>query len=128
MTNGRVKGASFEREVARMLYDELGITFKRDLRQYQESGHGDLIADDPDWPFELELKRYAKGPISGPDAWWEQVRVAAEKSGKRPALIYKYDRQPIRVVVDLIGVKANISFDDFCYLAREILSDDTEWV
>lgn len=54
--------------------------------------------------------------------------MAAEKSGKRPALIYKYDRQPIRVVVDLIGVKANISFDDFCLLAREILSDDTEWL
>ena len=35
MVNGRNKGASFEREVANMLRDELGIGFKRDLEQYR---------------------------------------------------------------------------------------------
>lgn len=119
MTNGRTKGAAFEREVAKMLLLELGISFKRDLRQYQEADHGDLVPDDPAFPFELELKRYAKGPISGTDNWWKQVTTAANKTGKKPALIYKYDRQPIRVVVELQGVRANISFEDFCYLARE---------
>jgi hypothetical protein len=50
MTNSRTKGASFEREVAKLLLLELGITFKRDLRQYQEADHGDLIPDDPAFP------------------------------------------------------------------------------
>ena len=123
MANSRTKGASFEREIAKMLFLELGITFKRDLRQYQEAEHGDLIPDDPAFPFELELKRYADGPISGTDKWWQQVTTAANKTGKRPALIYKYDRQPVRCVVELQGVRCNISFEDFCYLTREIMSD-----
>ena len=124
MVNSRTKGASFEREVAKLLLLELGITFKRDLRQYQEADHGDLIPDDPAFPFELELKRYAHGPISGTDNWWKQVTTAANKTGKRPALIYKYDRQPVRVVVELQGIRCNISFEDFCYLAREIMAHD----
>ena len=124
MVNSRTKGASFEREVAKLLLLELHITFKRDLRQYQEADHGDLIPDDPAFPFELELKRYAHGPISGTDKWWQQVTTAANKTGKRPALIYKYDRQPIRVVVELQGNRCNISFQDFFDLAREIMADE----
>lgn len=124
MTNSRTKGAAFEREVAKALFLELGISFKRDLRQFQEAGHGDLIPDDPAFPFELELKRYATGPISGTDNWWRQVTTAANKTGKRPALIYRYDRQPIRVVVEMQGIKANISFEDFCFLAREIMAHE----
>lgn len=123
MPDSRTKGAAFEREVAKLLLLELGISFKRDLRQYQTSGHGDLIPSDPAFPFELELKRYATGPISGTDNWWKQVATAANKAGKRPALVYKYDRQPIRVVVELQGIRANISFEDFCYLAREEMAD-----
>ena len=124
MPDSRTKGAAFEREVAKLLLLELGITFRRDLRQYQTSGHGDLIPDDPAFPFELELKRYASGPISGTDNWWKQVTTAANKTGKRPALIYKYDRQPIRCVVEMQGVRANISFEDFCFLAREIMAHE----
>jgi Holliday junction resolvase len=123
MTNSRTKGASFEREIAKALLLELGISFKRDLRQYQEADHGDLIPSDPAFPFELELKRYASGPISGTDKWWQQVTTAAAKAGKRPALIYKYDRQPVRVVVEMQGIRCNISFEDFCYLAREEMAD-----
>jgi Holliday junction resolvase len=129
MADSRNKGASFEREVAKLLVLELGmgITFKRDLRQYQTSGHGDLIPSDPAFPFELELKRYAKGPISGTDKWWQQVTTAAARTHKRPALIYKYDRQPIRVVVELQGIRCNISFEDFCYLARETMAHDANY-
>jgi Holliday junction resolvase len=122
MVNSRTKGAAFEREIAKLLLLELGISFKRDLRQYQTSGHGDLIASDPAFPFELELKKYAKGPINGPDKWWQQVCTAAERVNKRPALIYKYDRQPVRVVIELQGVRCNISFEDFCYLTRETMA------
>ena len=124
MPNSRAKGAAFERQIAQMLFLELGISFKRDLRQYQESEHGDLIPDNPAFPFELELKKYKAGPINGPDKWWQQVTAAAAKTNKRPALIYRYDRQPIRVVIELHGIRCNISFEDFCYLTREIMAHD----
>jgi hypothetical protein len=124
MPNSRSKGAAFEREVAKLLLLELGIGFKRDLRQYQTSGHADLIPDDPAFPFELELKRYATGPINGPDSWWQQVCEAAKRTGKQPALIYKYDRQPIRCVVEMQGIRCNISFDDFCFMTRETMAHD----
>ena len=127
MPNSRQKGAAFEREVAKALLLELGISFKRDLRQYQTSGHADLTPSDPAFPFELELKRYASGPINGPDAWWQQVCAAAERTRKRPALIYKYDRQPIRCVVEMQGIRCNISFEDFCYLARETMAHDANF-
>ena len=84
MVNGRNKGASFEREVAIMLRDELGIGFKRDLEQYRAGAHADLIPDDPAFPFTLELKRYKDGPIGGAPAWWEQVKTAAEREQKMP--------------------------------------------
>ena len=124
MVNGRNKGAQFEREIAKMLLLELGISFKRDLEQTRAAGHADLIPDDPAFPFALELKRYAHGPISGTDKWWKQVTTAATRMNKRPALIYKYDRQPIRCVVELQGIRCNISFEDFCYLTREIMAHD----
>jgi hypothetical protein len=119
MVNSRNKGASFERIVARALFDELGIEFKRDLRQYQQAEYGDLVTDDPAWPYLLELKRYATGPIGGQEAWWKQAETAAIRANLRPVLIYKYDRQPIRCVLMLMDVKADISFEDFCYIARE---------
>jgi len=127
MVNGRTKGADFERSTAKALFLELGIGFKRDLEQTRTAGHADLIPDDPAFPFALELKRYKSGPINGPDKWWEQVCTAAKKANKRPALIYKFDRQPIRVVVELQGIRCNISFEDFSYLCRETMAHDANF-
>ena len=128
MVNGRNKGASFEREVAIMLRDELGISFKRDLEQYRSGSHADLIPDDPEFPFSLELKRYKDGPIGGAPAWWEQVKVAAEREQKMPCLIYKYDLKPMRCVIPLAALTdcdhdytVEVDFETFCYIAREAM-------
>ena len=128
MVNGRNKGASFEREVAIMLRDELNIGFKRDLEQYRAGAHADLIPDDPAFPFTLELKRYKDGPIGGSIGWWEQVKVAAEREQKMPCLIYKYDRKPMRCVIPLAALidcdhdyTAEVDFETFCYIAREAM-------
>lgn len=123
MVNSRTKGATFERSIARALFDELGLEFKRDLRQYQQAEYGDLVTDDPSWPYCLELKRYKDGPIGGLSVWWDQVEKAAQRAGQLPVLIYKYDRAPIRVVLTLMDVKADVSFEDFCYLAREKMNE-----
>ena len=128
MVNGRNKGASFEREVANMLRDELGIGFKRNLEQYRTAGHADLISDDPAFPFTLELKRYKDGPIGGAPAWWDQASGAADLDGKMPCLIYKYDRKPMRCVIPLAALTdcdhdytVEVDFETFCFIAREAM-------
>ena len=76
----RSKGARFERDVAKRLFAELGITFKRDLSQYQQSDRGDLTPDNPAFPFLIECKTRA----SGADclaAWEAQAHTAAKAVG-----------------------------------------------
>ena len=127
MVNGRNKGASYEREIAKMLFDELGIGFRRDLDQYRYGGHSDLIPDDPDFKFCLELKRYKDGPIGGSPSWWAQVEVAAKREGKIPCLIYKYDRKQNRCVIPLSAVMdggqglIETDLETFCFIVREKL-------
>ena len=140
MVNSRTKGASFEREVAKLLEAELGIAFKRDLEQYRAGDHGDLIADDPDFPFVIECKRYAQGTGCRPN-WWAQASAAANAVGKLPCVIYKYDRRDIRCVVSFTALfkalgngshtsnhLAEIDVEAFCYIAREIMSDDNQTI
>jgi len=125
MVNGRNKGAAYERTIAQSLFLELGIGFRRDLDQYRFGGLSDLIADDPHFPFTLELKRYKDGPIGGAPSWWAQVEVAAKREGKIPCLIYKYDRKPDRCVMPLSTVMdggqglIETDLDTFCFIVRE---------
>jgi len=131
MTNGRVKGANFERELARMIKDHLGVDTKRDLEQYRASDHGDLIGLDG-WT--IEAKRYAHnaGGNYKPE-WWAQVTSASNANGTQPVLVFKYDRQPIKCVVRLSSINADfagkdntatISFDTWCMLVREDWADE----
>ena len=91
MVNGRAKGAAAEREIAKLLFAALGMTFKRDLEQYRAADHGDLICDEP-FPFVIEVKRYKTGCAPQP-AWWDQVCAAAKSAGLLPMLAYKYNHQ-----------------------------------
>jgi hypothetical protein len=91
VVNGRQKGAAAEREIAKLLFDELGMTFKRDLEQYRAADHGDLICDEP-FPFVIEVKRYKTGCAPQP-AWWDQVCAASKSAGLLPMLVYKYNHQ-----------------------------------
>ena len=127
----RNKGASFERDIAQQLFLLTGISFKRNLEQSREAAHGDLIADDPAFCFSIECKRYANG-ISCLSAWKEQASKAAAMCGRIPAVIFKFDRQPIRVAVPLAclcGGKcddpaewAEITLEGFAYACREIMA------
>lgn len=95
----RAKGQVFEREVAKELFRLTGIEFRRDLDQYRSNDLGDLICDDPAFPFVIEAKRYARGGFLA--AWWTQASRAALAASKLPAVVYRFDRQPIRVRVQL---------------------------
>lgn len=94
----RNKGAAFEREVARLIHDWLGIEVRRNLSQYQERGLGDLVGWDG---VVIECKRHAFATRALIDAWWRQTVAEARKALARPVLVYKADRQPVRVVVAL---------------------------
>ena len=131
MTNSRDKGAAFEREIAAALHKLTGITFLRNLEQYRTAEQGDLIADDPAWPFMVECKRAMKA-TSFP-AWQRQAIAQAEKTGQLPCVIYRLDRKPARALVPLpILLHRNI-FDDcewvemsltgLCYVAAMLMDD-----
>lgn len=133
MANSRQKGAAFERKVATLLFQETGITFKRDLDQYRERDRGDLIADNIQWPFLLECKAYASGTDCKP-AWWLQAVTAAQTAGKYPCVVYKFNNAPIkcRVGIDAIvrahngsavtDKTADITLQGLAYLARELMA------
>ena len=126
MVNGRAKGASFEREVAKLLHAELGISFRRNLEQYRTGQNDDLTPDDDSFPWSIECKRYAGGSFS--PAWWQQASDAAQAQGKLPCVIYKFDRKPIRVAIplgaiydDTDGHIVDVSLEAFAYITRELM-------
>jgi Holliday junction resolvase len=133
VTNSRQKGAGGEREVAKELFLELGMTFKRDLRQYQQTDLGDLVCDNEDFPFVIEVKRYAKGWACKP-AWETQAFRAAKAAQKHPCVIYRYDGQQWRcrvymdAVAEAIGatsvctVHLDTNIQGFAWICREIMA------
>lgn len=126
--NSRNKGSAFERAVAMELELLTGIRFKRDIEQYRAADHGDLIPSDPAFPFVLECKRYASGTGCKLD-WMIQAGKAAAAEGKLPAVIFKFDRRPIRVAVPFIALGhdrdawVEINLDDLAYFARELMAE-----
>ena len=143
MVNSRNKGASFERDVKNRLHAELGLEFRRVLDQWAEAGLPDLTCEDDAFPFVIECKRYRQGSTFASPAHWDQVCVAAEKAGKIPALVYKFDRLPERwrVPIEALAMLATferqmgdgydwkyaveMTFDDFCMVARELMCNET---
>ena len=130
MTNSRNKGASFEREIANLLTKDLNLTnnIRRILEQTREKHLPDLILG----RWYLECKRYGAGaePL---EAWRQQVLDATRQRGI-PALVYKFNRRPIKVRVPLGAINpdlhldspftADLLWDDFIFLLKELYSAD----
>ena len=92
----RNKGARGERELVRMLRDNIGGDYSRNLKQYQQAQHGDI--EQLVGPFLIEVKNHATLNLR---AWWQQTVTAAEKRGAVPCLAYKITRAGWRFVVPL---------------------------
>ena len=132
MTNGRAKGAGFERELCRMISDQFGdcVDPKRNLDQTRDGG-SDILGVDG---WSIEAKRYSSNAGNGfKPAWWAQCCRQADQEGREAVLIYKYDRQPIKCVVRLSSINADfmgkdnvaeISFPTWCMLVREGWADE----
>ena len=114
MVNGNNKGKAFERKICQdfTLLFGMSMTFKRDIEQFRQSDLGDIICSDPEWPFIVECKRYAKG--NGPQpAWIRQAQRAADTAKKHWAVVYQYDRKPVRVAVSLAALADAMGNKDF---------------
>lgn len=128
--NSRNKGAAFEREISKLILDNLGIKTQRQLVQYQQKGLSDLVGL-PGWS--VECKRYKSATHADKRTWWNQACVSAELEGGLPVVIYKVDRQEIRCIIclqpedelfrmsDYTGT-ADISLELWFALVRESLN------
>lgn len=83
----RRKGAAAEREVLRLLGDELGQVLTRNLQQTREGGADCICVRG----FAIEVKRQES--LSRP-AWWRQACEQAERLGVEPMLLYRRSREP----------------------------------
>tara|TARA_B110000967_G_scaffold154758_1_gene159428 strand:- start:241 stop:645 length:405 start_codon:yes stop_codon:yes gene_type:complete len=98
LINGRAKGHAFENLLIKEFQSEFGECanhLKRNLEQYQTAGKADIEFHN----LMIEAKRYASGHWYKPE-WWEQAKTSAGDT-HIPVLIYKYDRQPIKMVFPL---------------------------
>jgi len=122
----RNKGASGERELIHAIYDETGIRLERNLAQSFGGGH-DLIGLDH-WA--IECKRYATISNADKAAFWAQAVKQAKRVCKEPAVCFRADRAPWRVLVaypehrelfelEDFNCTSEISLELFCGLIRE---------
>jgi len=122
----RTKGSAFERTVARELFDRLGLTFSRDLRQYQRSDLGDLLCEDEAFPFLIECKHKTRPALP---EWRRQAVTAATAQGKTPVVIYRITGRPIRVSAPLSAIGgpsslwADMDLDAFAWIVREAMAE-----
>lgn len=88
----RSKGARAEREVLRLLGEELGQVLERNLSQTREGGADCLCVKG----FAIEVKRQES--LSRP-AWWRQACEQADRAGAEPMLLYRRSREPWRALI-----------------------------
>lgn len=79
----RTKGASGEREVCHLIFDNLGIEVHRNLLQTREGGTDITLP-----PYNIEVKRRAK--IGNIYEWMEQSKASC-KNGERPIVLCRAD-------------------------------------
>ncbi len=123
-TNRR-RGGDAERELAKLLAERLGIAVSRNLQQTRDGGYDLLLTG-----WSLEVKRaVARSRLAD---WWRQTVQQAEQAKRKPALAYRLDRRPWRVIVALADVMptaggqspdltAELCIDGFALLVRELL-------
>ena len=130
--NSRAKGANFEREIGNLLVQDLNLTnpVKRILEQTRTKELPDLRLGR--WC--IECKRYGDGG-EPPKDWWEQVLRSCSEESLMPALIYKFNRRPIkgRLLASSINpliqnklITVDLLWDDFIEIILELFQKDIQ--
>ena len=90
----REKGQQGERQFAKALSEHLGYDVRRDITQVRDGGTDILDVDG--WAIEV---RWRKQLSLG--AWWKEICGREYSEPRFPALAYRQDRQPWRVIIPL---------------------------
>ena len=88
----RSKGARAEREVLKLLGEELGVLLTRNLQQTREGGADCLCVKG----FAIEVKRQEQ--LRRP-TWWRQACEQAGRVGAEPMLLYRRSREQWRALI-----------------------------
>lgn len=111
----KTKGAVAERELFKLLSDELGFVVRRNVDQARVGGADTFdIAN-----IAIEVKR--REALSIP-SWWRQTCKQAENSKRLPVLFYRQSRKPWlavipKSIIDFDAVK--VDFQDALKFIRE---------
>ena len=126
--NSRTKGANFEREIGNLLQESLSLN--NPVRRIREQTRTKELPDLKLGRWCLECKRYGTGsePLDG---WWDQV-TSATGQGEFPALIYKFNRRPIkvRILAETLNpelssnIKIDLLWEDFIELIKQRFQED----
>ncbi len=130
--NSRAKGANFEREIGNLLVQDLNLInpVKRILEQTRTKELPDLRLGR--WC--IECKRYGDGG-EPPKEWWEQVLRSCSAESLMPALIYKFNRRPIKVrllassinpAIQNKLITVDLLWDDFIEIILELFQKDIQ--
>ena len=130
--NSRAKGANFEREIGNLLVQDLNLTnpVKRILEQTRTKELPDLRLGR--WC--IKCKRYGDGG-EPPKEWWEQVLRSCSEESLIPALIYKFNRRPIKVrllasslnpAIQNKLITVDLLWDDFIEIILELFQKDIQ--
>ncbi len=128
----RVRGARFENDVARALFDRLGLAFVRDRRK-GGAGRGDLVCEEAAFPVLIECKSSTGTAFLA--EWIAQATAAARQTGQWPCIVYRLAGRPMRVRVPMEAIGAafgggpgdcalwvDTDLDGLAYLAAELMA------
>lgn len=108
----RNKGAVAERELLKLLGDELGCLLQRNLTQTRGGGADCLQLHG----FAIEVKRQER--LARP-SWWAQAVEQADKAGGEPIVFYRRSREPWRALVKTIDGYREADWDEAVGHIRE---------
>lgn len=87
----RTKGAAGERELAKLIRDNLKMDCQRRIEQTRDSGHDLDLLD-----YAIEVKRAKTMNLNG---WWKQTMENANAVGCIPVLAYRIDNKKWQIVM-----------------------------
>ena len=82
----------------------------------------------------IECKRYGDGSEPSDD-WWNQVLTASSNDNQIPALVYKFNRKPlkVRILASCINteiqnkdITVDLSWEDFIAIIKELFLEDID--
>ncbi len=105
MINQRDKGKRGERELCKLLSEDLGIKVERNLSQTREGGCDTISIDG----FSIEIKHQETLRLND---WWQQT-LNQTKSGEQPILFYKQNHKGWKAQIRLSTINSDFEGTDY---------------